>query len=318
MTFLRLVVRIAAALAVVACVSPSHLPPAESYVVANTKPRIVSASSSSAVKVISLNVAHSRRMGVHQFFQGKNTAIKHLDGIVAMLHREKPDIVALQEADAASYWSGGFDHVNYLANEANFVQVVRGTHLKSVGIEHGTALLTQYLTDDTKSHGFSGRFSFNRKGFVVSSFVWPGTLNSEIDVVSVHLEPFWPHIRSRQAEELAAFIQGRGRPVIVMGDFNSDWNHDGSAIRQLSSALGLRPHDDICDACVTHRRLRRFVDWILISPELVFDTFEVLDDNVSDHYPVAATLRLRRPLVRVTNKTGNVVPKTVFLPQNLR
>lgn len=137
MTMVRLITRIAAVLAVSSCIAASRLPPAYSYSAATSDAQYKSVNLNNSIKVISLNVAHSRRMGFHQLFQSKKTAVKYLDDVVVMLNREDPDFVALQEVDGASYWSGRFDHVRYLANNANYAQAVRGTHLKSPGLEHG-------------------------------------------------------------------------------------------------------------------------------------------------------------------------------------
>ena len=45
------------------------------------------------------------------------TVEKHLVGIAAVLKRERPDIVGLQEVDGHSCLSGNFDHVERLARD---------------------------------------------------------------------------------------------------------------------------------------------------------------------------------------------------------
>jgi endonuclease/exonuclease/phosphatase family metal-dependent hydrolase len=124
---------------------------------------------------------------------------------------------------------------------------------------------------------------------------WPGRLNTEVDVVSVHLDPLRPKVRARQVEALIAVIEQRHRPVVVMGDFNEDWYDEDSAVRLLGETLGLKTHGVRCEECHTHRRMKNFVDWILVSSELSIDDFEILEDDISDHYAVAATLRLNTP-----------------------
>ncbi|WP_419616290.1 hypothetical protein, partial [Thiolapillus sp.] len=54
--------------------------------------------------------------------------IANLQDIAVVLKREDADIVALQEADGASLWSGGFDHVAMLAKEAGYLNYVRTSH----------------------------------------------------------------------------------------------------------------------------------------------------------------------------------------------
>jgi endonuclease/exonuclease/phosphatase family metal-dependent hydrolase len=38
--------------------------------------------------------------------------------------------------------------------------------------------------------------------------------------------------------------------------------------------------------------MKDFVDWILVSKEIRIENFEILSDDISDHYAVAATLHL--------------------------
>ncbi len=276
-----------------ACIAPNQLPPAHVSVVPEI--RLEPASMPRTLKVVSLNVAHSRSMGLHQLLQSENTAREHLDAVAAMLERENSDIVALQEVDGPSIWSGKFDHVRYLAEQTGYAQIVRGTHLKAPGLDYGTALMARYPIDDALSAGFSRALAVAQKGFVVSKLQWPGSLGTEVDLVSVHLDPIRPKIRARQVRELVAVIQERGRPLIVMGDFNSDWYESESAVRLLGETLNLTPHGTHCEDCQTYRRRNRFVDWILVSPEFGFEKFQILEDEISDHYAVAATLILNAP-----------------------
>jgi len=275
---------------VVACTAPARLPAAHVASVAVNE--IQPASSLGSIRVVSLNAAHSRSMGLHQLLQSGDKARVNLDAIVAVLERENPDLVALQEVDGPSIWSGKFDHVEYLAQEAGYSATVRGTHMKSPGLDYGTALMARQDLDDAVSVGFTGTLSIARKGFVISRMQWPGRLDDSVDVVSIHLDPLRSKVRARQVKELIAVIEERGRPVIVMGDFNDDWYDDDAAVRLLGETLGLEPHEARCEECHTHRRMKNFVDWILVSRELRIENFEILGDDISDHYAVAATLHL--------------------------
>jgi endonuclease/exonuclease/phosphatase family metal-dependent hydrolase len=275
---------------VVACTTPGRLPAA--HVAALPVNEVQSASAVNSIKVVSLNAAHSRSMGFHQALQSSDEARANLDAIVDVLERENPDIVALQEVDGPSVWSGKFDHVEYIAQNAAYSSTVRGTHMKTAGLDYGTALLARQDLSDAVSVGFGGALLVARKGFVISSVQWPGRLDTSVDVVSVHLDPLRAKVRAHQVNELIDVIEERGRPVIVMGDFNDDWYDDEAAVRLLGDALNLKPHDLRCEECHTHRRMKDFVDWILVSKEIRIENFEILSDDISDHYAVAATLHL--------------------------
>ena len=280
-----------------ACTAPSRLPDAhvsDSEVVSLNQVR-----SLNRIKVLSLNVAHGRSNVVHQLLQSGNTARKNMDAIAALLDRENADVVALQEVDGPSVWSGRFDQVDYLAKKGGYPHTVRGTHLKAPGLDYGTALIAQMPMDEAESVGFARAVTVTQKGFVVSRMHWPGAINLELDLVSVHLDPIRPRIRSKQIAQLVAVLKTRNRPVIVMGDFNSDWYDDNSAVRQLGEALNLEPHGVECSDCYTHVRTRRFVDWILVSREFEFEQFDILNDAISDHNAISATLSRKDTLLRL-------------------
>lgn len=288
---IRAVVSVAAFAVLVACTTPARLPAAQVAIFSTVE--LQPTTSSNVIKVVSLNVAHSRSMGLHQMLQSSDTARSNLDAMVAMLLREDADIVALQEIDGPSFWSGKFDHVNYLARKADYSTTVRGTHMKMPGLDYGTVLMSRLPLRNSESVGFGGALSIVRKGFVISELQWAGRLDTTIDVISLHLDPLRSSVRIRQVKELLAVVSERGRPVIVMGDFNDDWQDAESAARLLADSLGATMQVSLCEECHTHRRMKNFVDWIIVSPELNIQNFEVLQDDLSDHYAVAASVSLK-------------------------
>src|SRR3954463_16388019 len=92
--------------------------------------------------VLSLNVAHGRGMGWHQALLKRKTIQANLDAVAGMLLREAPAVVALQEADGQSIWSGRFNHVSYLSEVSKLPHSVRGEHVRHPELSYGTALLS--------------------------------------------------------------------------------------------------------------------------------------------------------------------------------
>jgi endonuclease/exonuclease/phosphatase family metal-dependent hydrolase len=70
--------------------------------------------------VATLNLAHGRKDSLNQLLLWTSTIKENLNDIADVLGQHKPHVVALQEADAASFWSGSFDHVEYLASNAHY------------------------------------------------------------------------------------------------------------------------------------------------------------------------------------------------------
>jgi hypothetical protein len=88
------------------------------------------------LKVMTLNITHGRKDGPNQVFQRARTIKSNLDEIAEVVNREKPDVLALQEADGPSIWSGGLDQVKYLAEKAFFQYYIHGEHVKGMKIKY--------------------------------------------------------------------------------------------------------------------------------------------------------------------------------------
>jgi len=103
---------------------------------------------STTLKVMTLNLAHGRKDGVNQFFKSEAAIRQNLEEIAAFLDRRGADVVALQEADAPSFWSGSFDHVALLSEQAGYPVFESSNHANSWFFSYGTALLSRVTLSD--------------------------------------------------------------------------------------------------------------------------------------------------------------------------
>ncbi len=243
-------------------------------------------------RVMTLNTAHGRKEGSHQLLQSRQAVKNNLDDIAAMLRREKPDLVALQEVDAPSAWSGMFDHLKHLSEGAAFSHSVLGEHVKGRRNAYGTALVSSLPLEEPLSIRFSPAPPTFAKGAVISTIRLPDAPNTAIDVISLHLDFARKSVRLRQVEELVQKIKSRRRPLIVMGDFNCEWTTGESTLPWLAERLGLRAFRPEATSLVTHPASERRLDWILLSDELVFRSYRTLRDPLSDHLAVMADVAL--------------------------
>ncbi len=78
--------------------------------------------------------------------------------------------------------------------------------------------------------------------------------------------------------------------MIVMGDLNSDYFHSDDTVRRLATDLRLQAHHPEATNLGTYRSNNRRLDWILISDNLKFVEYGVVDDVVSDHLAVYASI----------------------------
>jgi endonuclease/exonuclease/phosphatase family metal-dependent hydrolase len=243
----------------------------------------VAACRSAPLRVMTLNVAHGRGTALHQTRLQRGEVEANLEAIARVLRRERPDVLALQEADGASFWSGGFDHVARLSEVAGYPHRFRGRHVDAPKLSYGTALLATRPLEHPVSHRFARSLPTPLKGFVVATV-------GDLDVVSVHLDFLREGVRRRQVAELVEAWRVRDRPLILLGDFNVEW---GATLRHLTDALGL--HAFAPEATDLGTFQDRRLDWILISHGLEFVRYAVVADVLSDHQAVVAEVRVRSP-----------------------
>lgn len=258
---------------------------------------VPAATGEDSMRLMSLNIAHARRKSQHQSLLKDSTIRRNLELIANVLERERPQIVALQEADGPSFWSGGFDHVAALAGLAGFPHAFRGEHnrevLSRLDLSYGTALLSQLPLAATHSQAFLQNWR-DTKGFVAAT-VAPEALDGEpVDVVSIHLDFLAERVRRGQVEQLVDRFRGHDGHLVVMGDFNCAWSERRRSLDLLLHELNLRPCRE--SAAATYPAWRPLVrlDWILVSEGLEFSAYETLDDRVSDHLGVLAEVRRRK------------------------
>ncbi|NMO17714.1 hypothetical protein HPC49_30820 [Pyxidicoccus fallax] len=242
------------------------------------------------LRVLTLNIAHGAPWLVPMPFLRTPWGLRRaLDGISALLAREAADVVALQEVDRQCLFSGGVDQVARIAEGAGYAHVLHGPHLRVPGLfAQGTALLSRVPMHEPDVRSFESDRAVD-KGYVAASIQWRGL---DIDVVSVHLDPFSPERRLRQVERLArALVQRPARPRVVMGDLNAREGTPDGTVEQLCESAGLVAHSlGSGEPTYPVSRPRERLDWILASPELRFTRYARVDARVSDHFPVVAEL----------------------------
>jgi endonuclease/exonuclease/phosphatase family metal-dependent hydrolase len=249
---------------------------------------------SPTLKVMTLNLAHGRKDGINQLFKSTATIRQNLEEIATILDKHGADVVALQEADAPSFWSGGFDHVALLAEQAGYPFYENSHQANSWFFSYGTALLSRVGLSGVMHHTFKPSPPTMNKGYTLGQIAWqPGAAEPVlVDVVSVHIDFSRKSVREQQSAELGETLAGRGNPLIIMGDFNSDWSADEQVVRALAEHAELHVYRPDADDLLTYAGTKRY-DWILISRQLEFVSLEVLPDVLSDHSAVVAEIRMQ-------------------------
>jgi endonuclease/exonuclease/phosphatase family metal-dependent hydrolase len=251
---------------------------------------------SSTLSVMTLNLAHGRKAAINQMLQKTSTTRLNLEQISAFLDDSGADLIALQEADSSSRWSGKFNHVNFISDNSNYPCRVHGHHAQKYMYDFGTALLSPVGFTDGLSHTFTPSPPTTDKGFVMGKVRWnPGGLLSEaitVSVISVHLDFSRKKVRESQVQEIRDILPDIDPPLIILGDFNTDWTSDGSALKTIATNGNLKAYQPEAINLGTYKNGKHRLDWILISDDLEFVSYEVPQEVLSDHQPVLASVRL--------------------------
>ncbi len=192
------------------------------------------------LRLLTLNASHGRKTSWNQMMVSKDKTYENLDQIADLLERTDADVIALQEADAPSRWSGQFDHVGYLRDRIGHGCSLHGEHADSWLYSYGTALLARSRMRNGVSVTFPPSPPTTTKGFVRITIDWQhpsGVL--PVTVVSVHLDFSRKTVRDEQIAALVSELRAIETPLIVMGDLNSQWDQELSHVRRLADELGL-------------------------------------------------------------------------------
>lgn len=253
-------------------------------------------SNDGTLRLLTLNIAHGRNQAANQLLLEKEDIEQNIRSIARLLKKTSADIVALQEADGPSGWSGNFDHIELLAREAGYPWYYRANHAESWLFSYGTAILSRLPVSETLQHTFSPSPPTLNKGFLLGQVNWmnhnAAGSTLAVDVVSVHLDFSRQRVRDEQIAEMAEVFANRKNPMIILGDFNSEWLAETSVVKKLAEKAGMWVYDPGATDLHTYNSSRRY-DWILISDELAFVRYEVLPDVLSDHLAVLAEIKLK-------------------------
>jgi endonuclease/exonuclease/phosphatase family metal-dependent hydrolase len=241
--------------------------------------------------LVNLNIAHGRRTSLNQILVSNEKTKINLRQIADFLNEVDADIVAVQEADGPSWWSGNFDHVAFLANGGKFPQFVHELHAHVWIGHYGTAVLSRLPMRAGYALTFPPSPPTTRKGFTLAEVEWHNGANTVIiDVVSVHLDFSRKSVRKEQLKEIRDTLLKRNHPMIIMGDFNSEWIAGKLTQEHTGDSVSLHTFFDGGKSLGTYKNKR--LDWILVSKAFSIDAYEVSPHRLSDHLAVVAKIRL--------------------------
>lgn len=202
------------------------------------------------------------------------------------------DLVALQEVDGGSIRSNGISQVEFLAKMANFPYWHQQTN-RNLGkiAQHSNGMLSRFkptLIEDHPLPGIRGRGAI---------FIRFGEGKDALIVVMMHLA-----LRKKVRTEQLGYIYKLIAPYkhqILMGDMNAD-TLELLNNTQLKS-LNLIPLYN--EATYPSWKPKYSLDHILLSQELVIESFNVLKVPISDHLPIEVDIRLPNAVLKSISHT---------------
>ena len=213
-----------------------------------------------------------------------------LQQIGLLIRQYQPDFVALQEVDHNTRRSNcphqnNRDFITELASTSG-MEGLFGPTIKFSGGLYGIGLLSRHQfasVHNIKLPHPNARME--QRGLLEGSFILPD--GDTITVACTHLEAFDSVSRAAQAQFIVEHFAGIPHPVILAGDFNAppDDNVMGLLTSQwLDCTAG--------DYTFSVKAPSEKIDYILARPKPSWRTLEsqVIPVEMSDHYPVIATL----------------------------
>jgi endonuclease/exonuclease/phosphatase family metal-dependent hydrolase len=247
------------------------------------------------LRLITFNIAHGRGLAPIQGLTSSRKLRLNLRRIANLVSSLEADVVALQEVDECSVWSGSFDHLDYLRMHAGFPHAAFGINNRRAGLVnlcYGNAILSRFPIEETETIVF-GRRRVGEKGFLFAEINVGGRL---VPIVNLHLHFSSRKKRLEQLDMLVTWLRTKERergagwavPPVVCGDFNTPSTGDDATAALLSHLCdygdySLHPH---LSATFPSPMPRRALDFVFVPPGCRSVTSEVVRSFLSDHRPV--------------------------------
>lgn len=253
---------------------------------------------------MTFNIAHARGPSpVHQSLRSRERLRANLLKIARLITRFHVDLVALQEIDQDSRWSGSFDHLQFLSEHSGLPYTAYGLTNRRGGpfhLNYGNAILSKHVIHQCESVAF-GRRTVGEKGFL---FAEVDTPSGRIPICNIHLNHHSRPIRLRQAEKVMEFLNEQRKhrhPHWRMSPFIcGDLNNPATKPDATAVLLGYLEQTENYILLPKGRSANTFpslwpsraLDYVYLPAACTDISAVVLRSYLSDHRPVLVEFRL--------------------------
>lgn len=248
------------------------------------------------LRLLTFNIAHARGASpIHQTFRRVATLRANLARIARLIGRLKVDVVALQEIDENSRWSGSFDHLAYLSQHTGLKHSVYGITNRRLGhfhLSYGNAILSRYPISFHENVPF-GRSAWGEKGFLYAEIVAPC---GAIPLFNIHLNHRSRRLRLQQATQLMRHLEEMRRTrgagwktqPLLCGDFNTPSHHPDAIATLLGFFEQAYNYVLLPKTGMTFPSALpvRALDYVFLPEECLTPRARIIRSMLSDHQPV--------------------------------
>lgn len=206
----------------------------------------------------------------------------NLDDIGNIIKASEADVISLQEVERHSIRTRFKDQVEILANELS-MSYAYGKSINILNGQYGNAILTKYPIEEYRV--FELPIEGERRTL----------LRALININGYKLYAFSTHLgldaaeREKQISEIKGIIEASEFDYILMGDFNTtvDKLEDIKEICLDTAEF----FDEHTQSTYESDKLSERIDYIFLSSKLLPLSYNIINSNASDHYPVVVELR---------------------------
>jgi len=215
-----------------------------------------------------------------------------VEAIAAVINKEKPDFVALQEVDVNTERSGkGLNQAQQLAKLTG-MNFYFSKAIDHQGGDYGVAVLSRFTIVDSARFILPIDNAIGGEVRTIAAVTAEISKGKKVIFASTHLDLKAPN-RLTQSELIVKHFGNTSYPMILGGDFND--KPDGPAIAYLDQHF-TRSCKQNCLPTIPVENPNRTIDFIMFKPQssVTAISTRVIDEKyASDHLPVVVELKVK-------------------------
>jgi endonuclease/exonuclease/phosphatase family metal-dependent hydrolase len=236
------------------------------------------------LKVMSYNIHHCNPPSAGEKID--------VEAIAAVINKEKPDFVALQEVDVNTERSGKGKHQARQLAELTSMNFFFAKAIDHQSGDYGVAILSRFPILDSAQYILPINNTIGGEVRTIAAVTAEISKGKKIIFASTHLD-LKEENRKTQSELIVKHFANAAYPMIIGGDFNA--NPDSPVIAYLDQHFTRSCKND-CAPTIPVENPNRAIDFIMFKPTNVISSIStrVIDEKyASDHLPVVVELKVK-------------------------